>query len=187
MLLKNFARKALAIAAGSLMATVAGAQVAQPAQTLSHPPVRITEKIDNAVISPLSGTHPAIVEHATLGARLAASKPLSHLMLVLSPSDDQEYALRTLLDQQQDKTSASYHKWLTPDSFGQTFGVASADVARITAWLEDQGFTVNSVAKGNRVIAFSGTVGQVETAFHTQMNRTTSCPNPTRWASTRPS
>jgi hypothetical protein len=170
---KYFACKALAIAASSVMAAVAGAQVAQQVQTLAHPTVRITEKIDSAATLSLAGTHPSIVEHAVLGSRLPASKPLSHLMLVLSGSDDQEYALHTLLDQQQDKTSPNYHKWLTPDSFGQLFGVASADVAQISAWLQDQGFTVNGVSKSNRIITFSGTVGQVETAFHTQMNSLT--------------
>ena len=149
------------------------AQAAFQVHTDARPAVRVTQTIDNAVTMQLVGTHPAVVARATIGSRLAESKPLSHMMLVLSPTDDQAYALRTLMDQQQDKTSANYHQWLTPDTYAQHFGVAPADLAKITAWLQDQGFTVNSVAKGSRIVTFSGTVGQVEAAFHTQMNNLT--------------
>ena len=114
-----------------------------------------------------------MVERATIGARLAPSTQMTHMRLVLSPSDDQDLALRSLMDEQQDKTSANYHQWLTPATFGQYFGAASSDVAKVTAWLQDQGFTVESVAKSNRIVSFSGSVRQVESAFHTQMNRIT--------------
>lgn len=164
---------ALAAFSGLFLAASGHAQANSQVHTTAHPAVRVTQKIDNAVLAALPGTHPQIVEHAVIGARLQASKPLSHMMLVLDPSDDQTYAMRSLLDQQQDKTSPNYHKWLTPDAYAQYFGVASADLAKITAWLQDQGFTVNSVAKGNRIVTFSGTVGQVESTFHTQMKRVT--------------
>ncbi len=36
--------------------------------------------------------------------------------------------------------------------------------------MQDSGFTVNEVAKGGRIIDFSGTAGQVESAFHTEMH-----------------
>ncbi len=143
---------------------------AAAAQTNAHPVARITAKVDNAVTTRLSGTHPNFVDHAQVGARLESSTRLAHLRLVLSATEEQEAALRTLMQEQQDKTSPNYHKWLTPDAYGQSFGAATADVGRITAWLQDQGFSVESVAKSNRIITFSGTAGQVETAFHTQIN-----------------
>ena len=173
MLPKPNTPKFLAIAAVALTTIGATAQATPQIQTSARPTARITQKIDASITTPLPGTHPSIVEHATVGARLAASTQLSHMMLLLSPTDDQEYALQTLLDQQQDKTSPNYHQWLTPESFGQTFGVAPADIAAVTAWLQDQGFHVDSVAKSNRIITFSGNVGQVETTFHTQMNALT--------------
>ena len=161
------------VVSSALLAGAANAQATPQVRTTARPAVRITQKIDNTRTASLAGTHPQVVEHAAIGAHLASSTPLSHLMLVLEPTDDQAYAMRTLLDQQQDKTSENYHKWLTPESFGQLFGVASADVTKVTSWLQDQGFTVNSVGKGNRIITFSGTSGQVESAFHTQMNHIT--------------
>jgi hypothetical protein len=169
----SFSLKVLSTAAVATLALAGSAQVSSQIQTQAHPTVRITVPVDGSVTVPLPGTHPAVVDHALVGARLAPSKPLSHMVLLLSPTSDQELALRTLLDQQQDKTSPNFHKWLTPESYGQTFGVASADTAKIAAWLQDQGFTVDSLAKGQRIITFSGNVGQVETAFHTQMNNVT--------------
>jgi hypothetical protein len=146
---------------------------AQGVQTEAHPAVRITQKIDDASRVSLAGTHPAIVERSVVGERLAASTQLGHMRLVLSATDAQENALASLMSEQQDKTSANYHKWLTPDTFGQYFGVASSDLATLTAWLQDQGFTVESVSKSGRIISFAGTSGQVEKAFQTQMNHLT--------------
>jgi hypothetical protein len=173
MYLRPFFPKFLSATAIALIVAGASAQVASQVQTQAHPTVRITAAIDGSVTAPLAGTHPPVVDQAVIGSRLPSSRPLQHMTLVLSSTDEQERALRTLLDQQQDKTSPNFHKWLTPDAFGQSFGVAASDVAAITTWLQAQGFTVDSVAKGQRVITFSGNVGQVETAFHTQMNSLT--------------
>jgi hypothetical protein len=141
--------------------------------TSALPAVRVTGKVNNAVTQMLPNTHPAVVSRAVIGARVAASTSLSHLRLVLSSSDAQTAALTELMAEQQDRTSANYHKWLTPDTFGQYFGVAPSDIASVSAWLVDQGFTIESVAKGGRIISFAGSVGQVETSFHTQMNHIT--------------
>jgi len=47
---------------------------------------------------------------------------MSRMLLVLKRSDAQEASLKQLLDAQQDRTSAQYHKWLTPQAFGARFG-----------------------------------------------------------------
>lgn len=157
----------LALSASLACAPVAAGQIA------AHPTARITQKVDTASTLRLQGTHPAIVEQAAIGSRVAAGTALKHMMLVLSPSLDQELALQSLMDQQQDKNSPNFHKWLTPDSYGQSFGVAPEDVARVTAWLQDQGLSVDSVARGQRIIVFSGNVGQVEAAFGTEIHHIT--------------
>jgi hypothetical protein len=138
----------------------------------AHPTARITAKVDNTKLTPVANTHMTLRSDVALDmGRVPAGTQLNHMMLVLKPTDDQEYALHTLLDQQQDKASENYHQWMTPDTFGAAFGIAQSDIAQVNAWLQDQGFTVNSVAKGGRIITFSGTSGQVETAFHTEMHR----------------
>ncbi len=67
--------------------------------------------------------------------------------------------------------SLNFHKWLTPDLFGQKFGPATSDVAHITGWLKQNGFQVTSTSHGRTVIEFSGTAAQVQQAFHTQIHQ----------------
>jgi hypothetical protein len=150
-----------------------GAGAAAQVQNGARPSVRVTARVDDRVTAGLARTHPAVVARATGLRHLDAGTLLTHMQLVLKASDEQELALVSLLDEQQDKGSASFHRWLTPETFGAQFGVAPADVAQVTAWLGDQGFKVESVSKSNRVVTFSGTSGKVETAFHTQMSRMT--------------
>lgn len=95
--------------------------------------------------------------------------PMERMILVLGASAEQEHQARTLLDSQQTKGSPDYHHWLTPEEFGQKFGPSPQDIQQVTAWLQQQGFSVGSVAKSGRWIEFSGTAAQVNQAFQTQM------------------
>jgi len=90
---------------------------------------------------------------------------------VLKRSDEQEYALRTLLDNQQDKNSPNYHKWLTPEQFGNAFGPSDADMQTIVGWLQSHGFQVAAPSKGRTVIEFTGSASQVQEAFHTTIHK----------------
>jgi subtilase family serine protease len=96
---------------------------------------------------------------------------MERMLLQLTSSHGQQVALEQLLADQQDPASPRYHVWLTPEQFGEQFGAAQEDIDSITGWLESQGFQVTEVAAGRRSIEFSGTVAQVETAFHTQIYR----------------
>ncbi len=165
-------RRVLSAAACLLFAFPAFLGAQSPAR-LPRPSVRVTEKIDRKLTHTLRGTHPGVVERASVGTRMPASTQLNNMILVLQPSGEQEAALHTLLDAQGDKGSASFHKWLTPDDFAASFGVAPADIAKVSAWLTDSGLAVGSVSRGGRFITFSGTVGSVETAFHTEMRNVT--------------
>ncbi len=76
-----------------------------------------------------------------------------------------------LNNDQQDKSSPDYHRWLTPEEFGERFGPVQEDIDVIVAWLESYGFRLNNVAPGRRSIEFSGTAKQVHRAFHTEMHK----------------
>lgn len=101
---------------------------------------------------------------------LDPSTPLDRMLLVLKPSVVQQSALDTLVAAQQDNTSPLYHLWLTPAEFGTHFGAAPAQIAQITTWLTSHGFTIEEVPAGNRFIVFSGTAGQLQETFHTEMH-----------------
>jgi hypothetical protein len=130
----------------------------------------ITEAIDESRLTTLKGnTHPLARAEFDLGTA-DGSLPMKRMLLVLKRSDEQESVLRKLLDDQQDKHSPSYHKWLTPETFGQQFGPTDADMQTITSWLQSHGFEVGST-KGRTVLEFSGTAAQVQEAFHTTIHK----------------
>ncbi len=76
-----------------------------------------------------------------------------------------------MLREQQDPTSANFRRWLTPEEFGARFGASPETLTRATQWLESQGFTVESTARGRGWIVFSGTAGQAQDAFRIEIRR----------------
>jgi hypothetical protein len=139
-------------------------------QQLSPRPL-ITKPVVESELTTLKGnTHPLAQPQFDVGVA-PPDLPMSRMLLVLKRSPEQDYALHTLLDNQQDKASAHYHKWLTPDEFGTQFGPADQDVQTVTGWLQSHGFQVNRVSHGRTVIEFSGTEAQVEEALHTSIHK----------------
>lgn len=100
-----------------------------------------------------------------------ADTRMDKMLLLLKPSETQQQELDALVEAQQDPFSSEYHHWLTPDEFGSRFGASDADVGRVTAWLGAQGFTVDEVPAGGRLVVFSGNAGRLTGAFRTQMRR----------------
>lgn len=138
--------------------------------TTARPVARIVTKVNEGTRIVLPGHVSGALRHAVDLGRLAPSTPAQHLVMVLKSSDDQKHELRRILDEQQDKNTANYHQWITPDQFGQYFGVDDGDIAQVSAWLQSHGFTVEDVSKSKRVLHFSGTTGQLETAFKTEIH-----------------
>jgi hypothetical protein len=131
---------------------------------------RITHAINESSLVTLRGnTHPLAQSKFDLGPAPLAM-PASRLILVLARSTEQEAALKTYLQSVQDANSPNFQKFLTPEAFGNSFGVSDADLQTIQNWLTGHGFTVNKVANGRMAIEFSGTVGQVQEAFHTSIH-----------------
>ena len=134
-------------------------------------PSRITQAIDESNRVTLTGnTHPLARPQFDRGPA-PPSLPMQRMLLVLKRSSAQEAALDTLLEQQQDASSANYHNWLTPQQFGQQFGPSDADIQTIIAWLQSHGFTVAGVSNGRTTIEFSGVASQVQEAFRTSIHR----------------
>lgn len=131
---------------------------------------RISQPVDSASMSPLTGSlHP--MAKAELDQGLADnSKVIQGMSIHFKRSAAQEASLQALLKAQQDPSSPSYHKWLTQAEFGQQFGMSSADLDKVTGWLQQEGFTVTSVAQSKNSIGFSGNIANVEKAFQTQIH-----------------
>src|ERR1700733_3070376 len=131
--------------------------------------VRIQTSDNKSLTRIANSTHPLANAKNDYG-RIDSNLPMERMVLVLKPSSEQKAALKKFLDSQQDTESANYHRWLTPEQFGEQFGPAKEDLAQISSWLRQQGFTVTKVARGEQSIEFSGTAAQVESAFHTEMH-----------------
>jgi hypothetical protein len=97
--------------------------------------------------------------------------PLTDLTLRFSIAQQQQAVLTQWLADQQNPASPRYHHWLTPEQFGEQFGLDQPDLDKIAAWLTAQGFTVTQVARGRLFLRFSGTVAQADAAFHVQLHR----------------
>ena len=84
---------------------------------------------------------------------------LDHVMVMLKRSAAQQTALDQLLAEQQDRSSRNYHAWLTPEQFGDRFGLSPNDVAQVVSWLQSEGLAVDEVSRARNWIWFSGTCG----------------------------
>src|ERR1700722_14380781 len=123
---------------------------------------RLFEPINEASLTTLRGnTHPLAQPAFDRGAA-AGDMALDRMLLVLRRSPAQDAALQKLLQDQQDSSSPSYRKWLTPDEFGQQFGPSDDDLQTVTSWLTVHGFHAIQVSHGRTVIEFSGTEARLE-------------------------
>ena len=162
------------ILSATILSVAAVAQEAGPQQiggqrTYARP--LINQAIDEGQRIVLKGNvHPLARAQFQVGAA-PLDLPMQRMLLVLKRSPEQDQALLKLLDDQQDKSSASYHKWLTPEQFGQEFGPADSDMQAVTSWLQSHGFQIGRVSKGRVMIEFSGTAAQIQDAFHTAIRK----------------
>ena len=157
------------LASALLIAGCGGSLRVNEAPTRSPLPVPAeANPVDESRMVTLRGNvHPLARPEFDQGLANPATR-LDRMLLVLNSSPTQHADLDALLAAQQDSQSLLYHQWLTPAEFGARFGASDADLAQVTAWLAAQGFTVDEIAAGRRLIAFSGSAAQVATAFHTE-------------------
>lgn len=101
---------------------------------------------------------------------LEGTRKLPHMTLVFRRSA-QQAELARFLEELQDPLSANFHRWLTPEQFGERFGASAETLDRASNWLRSEGFTVESTARGRGWIVFSGTIAQVQNTFRTEIHR----------------
>jgi subtilase family serine protease len=129
----------------------------------------ILKPIEPGVTFTLKGNvRPDLTPDKDLG-KVEDSAPV-RLYLVLQRSPEQQADLDTFIVSQQTPGSPDFHKWLTPELFGERFGVAQADIAKITQWLQSRGFEVTSVAKNASIINFMATAAGVRNTFHAELH-----------------
>lgn len=149
------------VAACSMIVPSAGAQSTAP---------RISSEISNGEQSTLKNSlHPMAQAQFDAG-RMPADTRINGISMMFARSAAQEADLQALIAAQQNPASPLYHQWLNPDEFAARFGMAESDLNKVESWLEQQGFSIDSVARSRNAIHFSGTARQVEQAFSTEMH-----------------
>jgi subtilase family serine protease len=129
---------------------------------------RVTHVVDEGALTPLAGSvHPMARAEFDQG-KVDDSLPLQHIVMVLNRTLEQELALQTRIDQMHNPNLPLFQQWLSGDQVGSCYGVAGADIAAVSAWLQKHGFKIDSVPDSKVMVIFSGNAGQVAEAFHTE-------------------
>src|SRR3984957_14652643 len=131
---------------------------------------RISQPREQASTAPIAGSVHPLAKAAMDEGLVDNSKALGGMTINFRRTAAQEASLQALLQAQQTPGSPNYHQWLTPAQFGQQFGMSSADLAKVSAWLQQEGFTVTFTSASSNAISFSGNIAAVERAFQTQIH-----------------
>ncbi len=157
-----------AVVAGTAIPTQAQSNTAEAG---SNGRVLITQNVDDAQLVTLWGnTRPEAKARKNDRGLVADDLAMQHMLLQLRRSAEQERELRQLIEEQEDKSSPNFHRWLTAREFGERFGLAHEDLVAVEGWLQAHGLKVNVVYTNGLLIDFSGTAGQVREAFHTEIH-----------------
>jgi len=96
---------------------------------------------------------------------------MEFMLLVVKPSPAQQAELDQLLADLQNPSSPRFHQWLTPEEFGNRFGLSPGDHSKVVAWLTAEGFTVNESGRARNWVAFTGTAAQITHSLRTPIHR----------------
>ena len=138
---------------------------------LAAPPSRIHRNLDDGETFVLTGNmHPLASSAVDLGSADSALV-LPRIAMHFNMSAAQSRDLTSLLQTQQDRSSPSYHKWLTEEQYANRFGLSQSDLSKIVAWLQNAGFGNIEIAKGRDAVTMSGSAVQAQDALRTPIHR----------------
>ncbi len=177
--LRPFAFAALAV---SLLASLPGAaQSTSPSsdsaatssagRQIAPVPNRLTQPIQEGVRVSLGQSVSPLAMAANDRGAAPEGMALERLQVVLKRSAAQETALQQRINDMHTAGTANYHKWLTPDEFGQEFGPSDGDIATLESWLQSHGFGNFKVNPGKLTLEMTGSVAQLRDTFHTQIRK----------------
>lgn len=118
-------------------------------------------------LKPVLSAHvPAAVNLAAPRGRLPSDRRLS---LAIGLPLRQPEALTNLLQQIYDPAHPRYHQYLTPEQFTAAFGPTEQDYQGLMAFARANGLRVTAVHPNRMVLDVSGTVADIERAFHLRL------------------
>jgi hypothetical protein len=132
-------------------------------------PAVVTSKVDDSKLVSYKNSVPAEVKTADVQGRADASMVMEG-QIVLHRTLEEQTAVDLLEQRLRTKGDPLYHQWLTPEELAEMFGPAKSDVEALETWMTSHGLTVVSYEPSQLVVLFTGTVADVEEAFHTQIS-----------------
>jgi subtilase family serine protease len=129
----------------------------------------VTAPVDDRVTTPVAGERSSLLSIAKDMGAVDDSVALTHARGELKRAPALQAALDKLVEDQQDRKSPSYHKWLQASEL-RAYGPDAADVAKVVTWLQGHGITVNSVSKSGMSIDISAPASKLGNAFHTALH-----------------
>jgi subtilase family serine protease len=95
---------------------------------------------------------------------------IPHLTVFLSRPAQNEWGFQDLLLEQQNRSSALYHRWYSAKQIGQRFGPPADQLEEVVKWLRDSGLQVLSVSNSRVFIEVSGDTEVLSAALGIQFH-----------------
>ena len=145
------------------------ALIALPLLTLSFVALAQTSATSTDMVA-IPGTADSLPAGVQDLGPVATNTP-EQVLLGLQQTAQQKAAEQEFLNELTDRSSPNFHQFLTPQEWNARFGAPSQEVAAVTQWLSSAGFTNITLLKaGASSLQFSGTAGQIESAFDISIN-----------------
>jgi subtilase family serine protease len=132
---------------------------------------QLSKQVDENSLTRLQGNTSRAARPEFDRGRVPDSLPQDHILMMLRRGEPKEQELQQFISRQYDPHSPDFHRWLAPQQFGERFGPSTPDIGKVTQWLTQHGFRLNSVPASGLFVDFSGNAGQVAQAFHTEIHR----------------
>lgn len=133
------------------------------------PQAQTAARAESANLQALANHHPSWASSKNFMGVVPRESMMAPMTVVLSRSPIQQRAFEMFLADQQNPASPDYHRWLTPAEVGERFGRSQQEVNAVSAWLKSQGLNVNWVSPSRAFIGFTGSAGDVGSAFGTEL------------------
>ena len=134
---------------------------------LSQLGARVSLSLGILALTAIPGFSASTDNMKTLGPE-DVSKQIS-VTVWLNPQN--KAGLDTTVEQMYDKSSPSYHKFLTVKEFQSQFAPTAKQVGVVRAFLASHNMQVTSTEAHNLFVVAQGSVGDAQTAFNTNINR----------------
>src|SRR5258708_18624017 len=116
----------------------------------------------------ISGNTPGFIKQAV---DLGLADPTTVISVTVWLNLHNEKQLDRLVEQQYQKGSPSFRKWITQDSFNASFSPSNQEVKSVENFLTAHRLSVLTVAENNFYVKVQGSIGDIEEAFHVDIHK----------------